>query len=330
MNKNFTFEKRQFAISDPNNETFRTAFHQTAYKLLFDRITDGRCEPHIDTDQLVQQVTGIDLYDLAKQHNLKPDKLSPKSDIRPKERDEVKKALQLFLGDYPLFVSFVQNCNLKADIAITHAEALIDKECDIQNFMRLKRIINHFNSRCWSRLQSVSESNSSKNSLGNISENLLEKAFGALVDGKNLIKINNDEVQSYGDFVLVSLPNNLWLSVKSNFSRERLLASGYSNDILGVGFFEDFKEFTTRTKLRNMMKAVFLCLYLPDIPVTEKQIKNGENTFQQTVDHYRSSNPPVPLNINGGEFLRPLSKLADHLKPLLEERDISKRLTLNF
>ena len=101
-------------------------------------------------------------------------------------------------------------------------------------------------------------------------------------------------MKSWGDFVIMCLPNNLWLSVKSNFARERLLASGYSNDILAVGFFEDFTEFTSQVKIRNMQRAGFLCVYIPDVPVTDEQENNLTTTYQQTLNHYNSKNIPFP------------------------------------
>ena len=204
------------------------------------------------------------------------------------------------------------------------------EDCNISNFIKLKRITSQFNSRCWSRQQSISEKNASVSNLGTLSEKLINGAFGGRVDGVNFFKVNNDRVQSYGDFVLMCLPNNLWFSVKSGYSRERLLASGYGNDILAVGFFEQFEEFTSQVRIRNMMKAGFLCLYLPDVPVTLEQIERDKSTYDQTVNFYEENSISLPVNINGRPFIRPLSKVSSHLDPLLSEPDIAKRLTIGF
>jgi hypothetical protein len=145
----------------------------------------------------------------------------------------------------------------------------------------------------------------------------------------NFLKSNNTDIKTYGDFVLMALPNNLWLSVKSGYSRERLLASGYFNDVLGVGFFEESKEFKTLSKVRNFKKVGFLAIYLPDTPVTEQQEKNLTNTYNLIIQHYISNNIKQPENINGKPFFRPLSSLGKDLKRLLDT-DIKRRTTINF
>lgn len=329
MGKTFEFEGRRLGVPLPAKQTFTSSFVEAVYTALYSRIEDGKLEPHVNIDQLVSSITGIDLYNLAVRDGLSPDTPSNKSDI-PYDRDCTQIAIQLFLKSYPLFVSFVQNCRIKADIKIAHAEMLCGEDCNISNFIKLKRIANQFNAKCWSRQQSTSESQASVSNLGTMSERLIKGAFGGLVDGVNLFKVNNDRVQSYGDFVLMCLPNNLWLSVKSGFSRERLLASGYGNDILAVGFFQDFEEFTSRVRIRNMMKAGFLCLYLPDVAVTMEQIEASTSTFEKTAEFYASSKVEWPVNINGRDFIRPLSQISDDLDRLLAVSDITKRLTIDF
>lgn len=329
MGKAFGFEGRKLELLSPVDETFSSPFFEAVYTAIYPRIEDGKLEPHIDVDHLVPSVTGIDFYDLALTDGLTLDVPSKRSDI-PRERDCTQIAIQVFLRSYPLFVSFMENCRIKADIAISHAEILCGEDCNIGNFIKLKRIANQFNAKCWSRQQSTSESQASVSNLGTMSEKLINGAFGGLVDGANLFKVNSDRVQSYGDFVLMCLPNNLWLSVKSGFSRERLLASGYGNDILAVGFFQDFEEFTSRVRIRNMMKAGFLCLYLPDVPVTPEQIEAHTSTFEQTSEYYKSSKVDWPVNINGRDFIRPLSQISDDLERLISIPDISKRLTIDF
>ncbi|MFL7031730.1 hypothetical protein [Vibrio cyclitrophicus] len=127
----------------------------------------------------------------------------------------------------------------------------------------------------------------------------------------------------------MSLPNNLWFSVKSGFSRERLLASGFSNDLVGVGFFEEPAEFTSQYKVRNFKKAGFLAIYLPDVAVTEEQFNENTSTFSDVKDFYNQANHTAPLNINGTSFFRPLSELGDDIKALLD-KDLQRRSTLDF
>ena len=122
----------------------------------------------------------------------------------------------------------------------------------------------------WTREQSSSERQSGNTVIGSISESLFAESFKPLMQDETFFKVNNNKVSSYGDFIIMCLPNNLWISVKSSNARERLLASGYSNDIIGIGFFKDPKEFsdlkkevtspngTTEAAL-NIMKKNVLC-----------------------------------------------------------------------
>ena len=242
--------------------------------------------PHIDCDELEYPKSGIDYYALGISEGVKLQSASTKS--TNKRREEAQIAIQAFCNEYPLFVTFLNNCRLKADIAIKHAEMLNQESCNIRNFIKLKRIIGQYNALNWVREMNTSERQASVSNLGTISENLLKTAFGNLTDDKNFFKVTSGRVNSYGDFVLMCLPNNLWLSVKSNFARERLLASGYSNDILAVGFFEDFTEFKSG-EIRNMQRAGFLCIYIPDVAVTQIQEDNSTSTYEQTINHYKNA-----------------------------------------
>ena len=146
-----------------------------------------------------------------------------------------------------------------------------------------------------------------------------------------LFKSTNNDIKTYGDFVLITLPNNLWFSVKSAFSRERLLASGYSNDLIGVGFFSDYKEFTSRPKIRNFKKAGFLAIYLPDTPVNPEQYQTNTNTYDQVKSHYENpqNSSAIITNINGNPFFRKLSDLGTDISAL-KSKPINKRTTIDF
>ena len=109
-----------------------------------------------------------------------------------------------------------------------------------------------------------------------------------------------------------------------------MLASGFSTDIIGVGFFEDPSEFESVTKIRNLQRVGFLAMYIPDKPVSSSQLNEGISTFQQLRQHYKDECKKWPVNINGTDFLRPSSSLDDHLKKLLDQTDITKRDTTRF
>lgn len=239
------------------------------------------------------------------------------------------KAIMLFLWFYPHFANLLTNVHLLAAIVIRATELHFLEPINTKNFVLAKKFIDKINRERWTRAQSQSEQQSGVSNLGQVSETLLEKALGELIDGKNFFKTNNQKVQSYGDFVLMCLPNNLWLSVKSNFARERLLASGYTTDILGVGFFTSADEFISAAKVRNFQRVGFLAMYLPEIPISEQQIENNTNTFEQVVAFYRQ-NAGLPKNINGTNFIRPLSQLHEDLHKMLEIDDVAKRTTIDF
>ncbi len=327
-NKSFTFEGFTFDIASPNNISFSNNFYETIYTKLYNKIIDGNCFPHVNCDTLASNMCGFDYYDLGLKSGLRLPPPSRKSSNKNLEKIQI--AIQVFCKEYPLFVTFIQNCRFKAEIAISHAEMLINDKCNIKNFMNLKKIIGHFNKLNWTRAKDRSESQAGVSNLGQISEKLLEAAFGNLTDERTFFRVTRSEVKSWGDFVIMCLPNNLWLSVKSNFARERLLASGYSNDILAVGFFEDFTEFTSQVKIRNMQRAGFLCVYIPDVPVTDEQENNSTTTYQQTLNHYNSKDIPLPLNINGSQFIRRLSNISNDLDRLLRQSYIEGRLSVDF
>lgn len=240
------------------------------------------------------------------------------------------KPVMIFLWLFPCFANLILNVHLLADIVIKSTEYHLGSSIDATNFIRAKQLIDAVNRDRWDRHQTPNEKQSGVSNLGGVSEALLEKALGSLIDNQNFFRTTNQKIQSYGDFVLMCLPNNLWLSVKSNFARERLLASGYTTDIIGVGFFTSKKEFTSRSKIRNFQRVGFLSMYLPDIPISEEQVANGQNTYDEVMEYYREPGRSPPLNINGTNFIRPLSGLVTDIKGLLATGNIANRTTLDF
>ena len=192
-----------------------------------------------------------------------------------------------------------------------------------------KRILQDIYLNAWTRPLSNSEDQGSNSIVGGISERLLELSMGTLADGVDLFKTNQNDTKSYGDFILMCLPNNLWISVKTKFSRERLLSSGFSNDLVGVGFFTDIKEFTSLHKIRNYKKAGFLAIYLPDTPVDPEQFSQQINTYDEVNRYFIDNNIPMPVNINGTPFLRKISELGSDFERL-KLQPIQKRSAIGF
>ena len=239
------------------------------------------------------------------------------------------KAMIIFLWFYPHFANLLSNIHLLSSVVIRSTAIHLEEPISTQNFVDAKKFIDKINRERWTRPQTQSEQQSGVSNLGQVSESLLEQALNELIDNQNFFKTNNQKVQSYGDFVLMCLPNNLWLSVKSNFARERLLASGYTTDILGVGFFTSADEFTSAAKIRNFQRVGFLAMYLPEIPISEEQIDNNTNTYTQVMDYYQQ-NGNAPVNINGTSFIRPLSQLHADLQTVLSTTNIANRTTIEF
>ena len=328
MQKTLNFNENKITLRDPTAIKFRTVFHETLYRHIFSSVTGTEYKPYVDADHLSAVGAKLDLVKLAEASNLKIPRPSKKSS-NPK-RTNIQLHLRYFLMQFPEMLGLVCNTVLLAKETIANAEIILGAKCNSSNFIQIKKIIDDVNSGSWTRDKDLSESQSGVSTLGTISETLLYRVFESMVDGTNFFKVNASEVQSYGDFVLMCLPNNLWISVKSNFARERLLASGYNNDILGVGFFEDFEEFTGQIRVRNFQRAGFLAMYCPDIAVTEEQITNNTSTYDQIVEAHSKAKTDMPKNINGKPFIRRLSFLQSDLRPLLDELDIKKRFTVSF
>lgn len=322
--KKFIFDGNIYLIESAYELNINDAFFRKVYTVIYDLMVDGSSLPHINFDNLIPKRIGFSISKLAKQENIK-------FKIKKDKSDADQKAMWVFLEKYPYMFFLLQNFNANAKIEIKSAEFLLGDTVSSGNFIDIKEIIDRLNKSRWTRERNISERNSGVSTLGTISERLLATALDSLIDNINFFKTNTPSIQSYGDFVLMCLPNNLWLSVKSNYARERLLASGYTTDILGVGFFIDGTEFTSGAKIRNFQKVGFLAMYVPDIPITEEQIQTGVSTYDEIVSFYDDrGDVSFPLNINSRPFIRKLSNLHRDLTGLLSEADIKKRTTIGF
>lgn len=327
--KKLKFENRDIDIKAPELCTFQSRLDESLYNHIYSLINDGDdYKPILNSDIFSSNESPIDLIKLHKESKIIINLPSKKATNFDKTFNQF--IVRDFFSRYPAMMGLVYNNVGRADISIANAGVLFGHEVDASNFIKIKSIIDTVNSNAWSREKDKTESQSGVSTLGTISETLIEKAVGGLVDQENFFHVGQSEVQSYGDFVLMCLPNNLWLSVKSNFSRERLLASGYTNDILGVGFFQDPTEFTSPVRVRNFQRAGFLAIYCPDVAVNENQLKNNTSTYAEIVKSYANEGYSQPTNINGKPFIRKLSCLKSDLDQLLEQKDIRKRSTVAF
>lgn len=325
---NITLEDPADLINTENKPLW-DEFFIPVYKHFYNQIqTNSVKYPHIDFDNQKTFIKSIlDKLDPAQIRVLRG---MGHSNFNAAEwnKSSENKATQAFLWNFPCFANLLTNIHLLAPIAIKSTEFYLGTKIDSSNFINAKQFIDQINRDRWTRQQDTSEQQSGVSNLGGVSEQLLETALSGMIDGINFFKNTNQQVQSYGDFVLMCLPNNLWISVKSNFARERFLASGFTTDILGVGFFTEREEFTSLSKIRNYQRVGFLAIYLPDVPVSEEQNKTGGNTFDEVVNYYATNNIPLPLNINSTPFLRPLSSIHADLTKVLAIIEFKNRTTL--
>ena len=323
------FRDKRISLKAPSAVDFASVFDEELYSYLYHEVTsDTQYEPVIDSDDFFVDPNKFDLEGKFLAEFGAVPKLSKKA-TNPK-RLLKQLIVRDFFERHPIFIGLVKNNVVLADQCIANAELLLGETVGSENFIQIKGIIDEINRNAWSRDRDTSESQSGVSTLGTISETLLKIVFDNLVDHEKFFPVNQSEVQSYGDFVLMCLPNNLWLSVKSNFARERLLASGYTNDILGVGFFQDPTEFTSSVRIRNFQRAGFLPMYCPDVPVSEKQLNEGTNTYDEIIEFYQNAGIELPTNINGKPFIRRLSELYTDLTAILNQVDVRKRLVVDF
>lgn len=254
-------------------------------------------------------------------------------DLHPSPAKSRKRIKDKILSKVPQLAVFLKNIHPGASHQVRALCLLRNEEVNFGNISDFKRELRARHGSRWTRNLREDKGNNEVQGgvsvLGSISEELLKRAISDVSTSPDIFQTNQDDTKSYGDFVLMSLPNNLWFSVKSGYSRERLLASGFSNDLVGVGFFEDPSEFTSLHKVRNFKKAGFLAIYLPDVAVTEEQYTESSSTYSVVSDFYTQPERTAPLNINGTNFFRPLSSLGSDIESLLSQ-NLQRRSTLKF
>jgi len=334
--KTLTFRDKNIAFESPDKILFSSQFQLKIYSFFYSKLPyKGDYKFCFDTDFIASEQSDIDLLDEFRISEIKNKNLPGGKGLSEVDLKRYKNQLiirKYLFDDFPEFVSLFKNNVVLQNHVIENAKILLGiKEINIENFIDIKALSNKMHIDRWSRNPSASERQSGNPTVGKISENLIEAAFSGMVDNKTFFNSKgNDSIKSYGDFVMLCLPNNLWISVKSGYAKERLLASGFSNDILGAGVFEDYEEFTSDSKIRNLKKVGFLAIYCPDIPVTEEQIEKRINTYDQIINDFTKNNKIEPVNLNGKPFFRKLSKIKDDLEEMINEKDIGKRSTIGF
>ena len=263
MAKVFTYKGKKLTISS-SEELMASGeklnpFYGGIYDSVYNYLTEGNIDPQIDVDN-ANAILRIDLEHLADSNGISLNKntlgaKNPDSNLRTRWVSQL--VLREFLKKHYQFKGFFKNICEDVDPSILYAEWLLGEKVSKNNFIHIKRIMDDIFSKTWDRDRDVSERNSGNSILGSESETLVMHALEDLLDGRNFFKVTNPNVSTYGDFVLMCLPNNLWISCKSGFSRERLMASGYDTDILGVTFLKKYTELRSENSIKNYQN---LCL----------------------------------------------------------------------
>lgn len=139
---------------------------------------------------------------------------------------------------------------------------------------------------------------------GTITERICGWALDtALPNGYYRLTGNSDKW--LGDYVILGVPFNVVISVKSYKVKERLLVSGSGSLLvptIGWGFMNDPKEFKYE-RLQSYLYRGFIAIYMPNFT-----LKNVEK------------NSLALLNVHKNKFLRPIENLVNDIKKSQEKK----------
>ena len=113
-------------------------------------------------------------------------------------------------------------------------------------------------------------------------------------------------VKAFGDILIPAAPTNIIISVKSAVARERLLYSANMIEGVGFGFFEEAKEFWTKSRMNLYKRMGFTAIYMPQQTLTEIMQKLSENQLEQ-----------FAVNINGTPLYRPLNSFGNDMNRIV-------------
>jgi hypothetical protein len=113
-------------------------------------------------------------------------------------------------------------------------------------------------------------------------------------------------VKAFGDILVPVAPSNIIISVKSQAARERLLYSANMIEGVGFGFFDQPKEFWSRSRMNLYKRMGFTAIYLPNA------------THADLMDHIRREHvESFAVNINGKELYRPLPRFGADMRAIV-------------
>lgn len=154
--------------------------------------------------------------------------------------------------------------------------------------------------------------------IGGVTEMICEIALKAVAKGR-YAHLPRDW-KWIGDYAITGLPFNLYISVKSYYARERLIASGTGQGaapIIGYGLFKDDTEWSPK-RVHQYRHRGFVAIYMPTQLYNTLKAKTGVG--YPATDILNIYNQPLLRDI--AEFANDLSKVVVKNNLLIDLKDL--------
>jgi hypothetical protein len=120
------------------------------------------------------------------------------------------------------------------------------------------------------------------------------------------------ELKALGDILIPCAPTNIIISVKTEAAKERLLYSANSIEGIGFGFFRDFREFHTTSRMALFKRMGFSAIYMP------------VSTYDDLTRHLDAEGTrQFNVNINGKALYRPFTSFGDDMRRIVGKSSIA-------
>lgn len=148
--------------------------------------------------------------------------------------------------------------------------------------------------------------------IGSLTEKLCEIGIKAICGGDRYSQLPKNW-KWLGDFAIIGLPFNLYISVKSYYAKERLIVSGTGQmaaPVIGYGLFKDIKEWGPSRVIQYKHRG-FVAIYIPYELYLALSSKSGKG------------HPVTDIkNIYDKPFLRDIANFSEDLKKIVTKNDI--------
>lgn len=120
------------------------------------------------------------------------------------------------------------------------------------------------------------------------------------------------ELKALGDILIPCAPTNIIISVKTEAAKERLLYSANSIEGIGFGFFRNFREFHTTSRMALFKRMGFSAIYMPS------------STYEDLIAHLASEGTKqFNVNINGKALYRPFTSFGEDMRRIVGKSSIA-------